>query len=632
MSADKTDLDVIFDSSRLSALIVPESADRGDLTNVLQVRSGLSSELNKLFQTNEAAKTQAMKIALRQHLAWACGIFRASSNWEIDFAQHQRLTDERDELNEAAGHWIAERLPLTGYLEKAAEGLLVPLAHFEHNAGNWTRAKLILERLMDHLEIDAKSPKPEMTLARRSLFSAQANLLIARQAAHERDMNVAAKAVEAAIQDAQNCEQIEVPLLLLEARLRQAMAQMDWFEQNTQALPEEENSPSENEFLSVTKDARTMRAANDVTARSEENQLELSKIEISAYGYLAELKLKRSTLCDNLKSLNFFLEEAKICLDYADPLIYLLHWERPRAHHLRLRGDICRLSGEWEEARVKYLESLEVAQRSGNQDKRLYGWNYLGLAEIEQEPQPRLYYVKKASRSFDNPNTFPNEWRRAQTLKSYCSPCPSPRIFFTGAPASGKTTARERICELLKIKQWENIVVCGMEEALREQLPTPEQGSNATDYHYEEDGALILADNARERLLMNAVALFVQKCFDADATGDGFLAEVGHPNPFEVLLVHFRPLLRGTLILHMRAGREERKRRNKRRLWRVPEQIVSSYEDQMGDKELHYLERSGATIKVFDASEAPTIERLLHHIEYLMEESLWGRPCTDSVT
>jgi nucleoside phosphorylase len=593
-------------------LVFPDRAGARHTEDRLAVQAGLSEYLFRTYlPPDPVVKEEAQVAALRAYIRWACALLSQNLDWETDAQHRLPILAERGELNEAARHWLEGNPPYPGGLAEATEGLLLPLAHFEHNSGNWTQAEKILNALVKLIGADERAQAPELTEAQRETFCARADLLIARQAAHARDMETARRYADAANGRASRIDRETAMVLLPEVRLRQAMARMDYYERPdwSARLKQVGDDPAGGFRWARTLAQQNRRKVTDLLrgdnlgperrARLERVLVDLQKVEISAYGYLAEIYVRQAENSEGRTNPTQVLNSADSCLDAADPLIKQLKWQRPHVHHLRLRGDIHRLRGRLAEARQYYLESLRIAQEAETNDARLHGWNYLGLAEIEEVPDTAAQYAESALEVFKH-ETFPDEFRRARALlRSFRDP--SPRIFLTGPPAAGKTTARETVLETLAQGGWGNTRELGMEEALRELLQPDLTASDETSkqsYQLDVDGALIL--NNRETQLPEALALLVDHCFAADRDGHGFVAEIAYKDPHLVLLGPLRLLLRGALVLHLRAGLEERLRRNQRRgPLRMPEEIVREYQDNLEDAQANALERAGAELRVF---------------------------------
>lgn len=296
-------------------------------------------------QMSRKENSTLLKEVQKDFIDWALGIAEANEKWEVYSKQANVLAADLNNLMAALEILLSEEVPE----ERTLCAFGTTIAHYLHISGRWTDAEQFFKAVLSKM---TKDP-----------YKIKVQVLLGRHYAHQEKTEAAKHHLLPAMEMA---EAIGDETLQAEVYLRLG-----------QALYRSEPSQA---WLYLGK-------ALDRAARN--NDYDSLRTRISTLSYMAEIHL--------LKLESNEAREALKVLDEADEILKQteLEWDRAHAHSARLRADACLLIDDKVTARECYLESRRLSETGA--DGRLLAWNYLGLAEIDQN----LEYARKAQELFE---------------------------------------------------------------------------------------------------------------------------------------------------------------------------------------------------------------------------------------
>lgn len=261
-----------------------------------------------------------------EFIDWAVGFAKAYEKWEVNSQQERMFASNLHNLIAALEMVLSrEHLDEQDYFSFATA-----VAHYLHISGRWHESEKFLKALLGKQA--------------RDMQNIRVQVLLGRHYAHQEKTRTALSYLLPALKKAETLgnETLRAEVCL---RLGQTFHRKDpqhaW---------------------------RYLQEAHTGTAGNA--SYDSLRTRISTLSYMAEIRLLAGQA-----------EEALVLLADADRELQRLEWDRVRAHHARLKADAYLHLNNREMARKYYDESRHLAENGA--DGRLLAWNYLGLAELE---------------------------------------------------------------------------------------------------------------------------------------------------------------------------------------------------------------------------------------------------------
>jgi hypothetical protein len=278
-----------------------------------------------------------------------------------------------------------------------------------------------------------------------------------------------------------------------------------------------------------------------------------------------------------------------------------LPWERIRAHHHRLLGEVNALQGLWGAARYHFEEAEKKSQWAA--DQRLLGWAKLGRAFCSCNPADvgdalkNLTPLGKAAEE---------DIKRVTALERYISSIKerAPRaILFLGGPGGGKTTLRDKVLHWL-VDQGIPAFPTGIEEAQR--LLYPRVNVHDLAYEYDDAGALVISD--RDALIPPAYKALSRLIEKPEHPAAVPLVEFTHRDLAFAFGELGSTITEGACVLFLDSSPAVRLERNNGRRGtpgHVSEEVVRDYAGTVGPLLEQELESRGAKVYVVGGEGSP---------------------------
>jgi hypothetical protein len=490
--------------------------------------------------------------------AWIVDVVKQNQEWQKDTSQYDSLKASIGDLRSAVTTLIDEKLDGVPDADEARAWIKV--AEMVHDFGSWDMAAGLMDMLLERMPNLAERLEVQLLMARHLSYRGNSEEALALL-----------KTIETAAGDL-------LPQIVVQARLRRGQSRR--FSHPDQAKADLLNAMergSLHDFLVAT-------------------------------GFLVDVFMNQPEG-----------DRGERLLETALGIHHLLGYpaERIRAHHLRLKGEIRLIAGNYDGARTYFEQALELGQKWAD-DQRLLGWCQLGLALCDAS--------RKAAESAAN--TFrqlglDRDQKRAERLVAYLdmfAQKPAPCIFILGGPAAGKTTLRDPLAEWL-IREGIPASRVGIEEAQRDCFQTEGFPSRGRGYEYTVSGSLILNDRvAQIPLAYNRLRAMVRQQRNLERRA--VIVEFTHPQLQWAFDELGTDLLARAIVFYLKAPYEVRLARNQKRLNQpshVPDDVVRDFDGTMDEAVGTIVRESGAVVQEIDATAEPG--RVLAEARKLLEES-----------
>ncbi len=505
---------------------------------------GLTSRA-KEFLSHSGPEAQSLHRGMRR---WVSRVMKDNRDWQRDYQQYEMMKASIGDLRFAVKTLLKEELaPAPGADEIST---WIEIAETVHDFGSWDMAAGMMAILSSRLA----------NLSDRLEVQLKVQVLIARHLSYRGETERAIKLLDAIESEAGE----RFPDIVVHARLRKGQSRR--FSDQSQA--------------------RT-----DLLFAMERGNVHDYLV---ATGFLVDVYLNPPQG-----------DRGELLLDTALGMHQVLDFpaERIRAHHLRLKGEIRLIAGNFEGARA-YFEQASDLGRQWTNDQRLLGWCQLGLG-LCNASRKNAEAAELAFRQLE----LDRDQKRAQRLISYLdrigkgrAPC----VFILGGPAAGKTTLREGLAEWL-LREGIPAARTGIEEAQRVCFPPPGPPAGNSKYEYRENGSLELKDRDRQiPVAYNRLRGMVRDLRNHERRA--VIIEFTHPQlqwAFEELGTD---LLEKAVVFYLDAPWKVRVERNRQRLnspSHVDDYVVKNFDGTMDDKLRDFLRNKGATVQWIDATVEP---------------------------
>ena len=305
------------------------------------------------------AESESFREVRRGFVAWAVRLIENHGNWEQNSILMRSLVEARDNLRLAFE--VAVKLDRSQLSDEDWYRLGRTVGQLYHLNGSWEIADRCYSRVVERL--DEATSKPLVCFIK---------LLQVRSLAHQGRKQEALELVDSILRTVED------------------------------ELARESANPAKAETWRCIRAEAWMRKGHALhrdpdPARRREAKVFLHKAidagdrftRVSAGGYLAEMFIHEQSI-----------DEAEATLVHSRDELNHTSWDRIKAHHERLAGEVFLAKGEKPRAREAFLRA--ESYRVGAADARLRGWISLGIAQTNEAlaPERRLRLAQQAREIF----------------------------------------------------------------------------------------------------------------------------------------------------------------------------------------------------------------------------------------
>lgn len=404
-----------------------------------------------------------------------------------------------------------------------------------HVRGEWGDAVRYLHRVSNR-------SKPDYT-------SVRAMVLLGRHFAHRQELHNAIRILTNAKQIAKLIDNLE---LEAEALMRIGHA-----------------------YVNAGRSAQSIAMLNKAVLLAEAAKVD--RIKISAVGYLADSLNQETRHTEALELLDAHLPSA------------LGMWERAAAYYMCLRGDAYAGLGRYAEA----SQCFDFAKQRGKEwcDTRLSAWSQLGTGRVTWNRAA----VTEALQIFQRSGMVRESGFAVKLINEIDAMIVLPKkIFVIGAPAAGKTLARQMLLRIARsyTVKLDSFDLDSIHRAIEGDRNIPGV------IRYENDGSMTLLRPKAQ--VPRALSAFKTRCASAEKSG-GFIAELAHKRMGSVLLDFGEAVLRSSLLVQLTCKKALRRARNAARSGaRVPAAIVEQYQPSLSESAVAKLINMGARFEAIE--------------------------------